>query len=294
MKNVVSIELTEDPKDLACRQSDYVRFNCRECGQPTEIKKYYLMKHSKYGYICHFCKSKVYMKTVLEKREATWQNKYGCKNPSQNKDVHAKQIESLSKIDKIEKEQRRRETCQEKYGVSNPMKLKSTLDKRVETWKEKYGVENVAQLDENKIKTREKGRTIWTYLYNGLYFDSSWELQFYRYLEDNCKDFQYKPQPLKYEDGDKHRLYFPDFLVEGTYIEIKGDHLIKDGKLTVPEYFHDDGKLKQKYESKQKCMDFYEVKILSLKGLKPIIEENNSKYGKNWVIKYRWSGKNVK
>ena len=167
------------------------------------------------------------------------------------------------------------------------MELPITLEKRKKTWIDKYGVENVAQLDEVKKIAREKGRTISHYLFDDQHFDSSWELQFYKYLKDNGISFIYKPEPLVYEYNGRNHLYFPDFLVEGEYIEIKGDHLIgADGKLSLPDFMYD-AKLQEKYNKKQLCMDYYKVQLLSSKALKPIIKENTIKYGRDWYKQFR-------
>ena len=58
--------------------------------------------------------------------------------------------------------------------------------------------------------------------YNGIYFDSSWELAFYIYHIDHnmnisrCKEIRY------YVLNDKIRKYHPDFVTDDGIIEIKG------------------------------------------------------------------------
>jgi hypothetical protein len=39
---------------------------------------------------------------------------------------------------------------------------------------------------------------------------------------------------LTYEFDGKTWTYFPDFKVNGQYIEIKGDHFFKNGKMICP------------------------------------------------------------
>lgn len=62
------------------------------------------------------------------------------------------------------------------------------------------------------------------YAYDEQKFDSSWELCYYIWLKDHDIGFTYPcKDAISYEcDGKKH-LYFPDFKVEGQYVEIKGN-----------------------------------------------------------------------
>lgn len=283
-----------DFKNLPCASKRKVTYCCPSCGEKVTKKKVWLTEHSKdvfpenypphYLTFCYDCKKPYYTNTVLNKRINTWQSIYGTDNPSKNASVKEKQLISLSKVDRKVAEEKRVTTCRKKYGVDNPMQLKDTLLKRERTWEEKYGVKNVASLPDNIKKNREKGRTIWHYFYDGNHFDSSWELQFYRYLIDQGEDFILKPEPLEYEFEGKTHFYFPDFKVGDTYVEIKSDFLLKDGKLYVP--FNDE-RLQKKYDEKQKCMDCYEVKVISKEGMKDIIKENAKKYGKKWFEVYR-------
>lgn len=286
-------------KEVPCRRSNFIFYKCPNCNEETHKKKDWLRAHSKdvypstypsnYLIYCYNCKKKFYTETTLDKRVKTWKDKYGVDNPAKKEEVRAKIKEtfnSLTKEEKEERENKRKRTCRERYGVDNPFENKQILDKRKTTWKNKYGVENIMNCPDIVKKSRVKGRTVWHYKYDNRDFDSSWELQYYKYLKDNEIEFTYKPAPLEYEFDNQTHLYFPDFLVEGEYIEIKGDHLLKDGKLQLPIWMHND-RLAKKYEEKQKCMDYYKVLILSKKGMSIIIKENTSKYGKDWYIKYR-------
>lgn len=63
-----------------------------------------------------------------------------------------------------------------------------------------------------------------------IYFDSLWKLAYYIWLIDNNKKFVYQPNtPIDYIDKDgTTRQYYPDFLVEGRFIEIKGNQFFNE------------------------------------------------------------------
>lgn len=58
--------------------------------------------------------------------------------------------------------------------------------------------------------------------YKGFYCDSSWELAFLMYCLDKGIQIQRNTQAFDYIYKDKPHKYYPDFLVDDTFIEIKG------------------------------------------------------------------------
>ena len=98
--------------------------------------------------------------------------------------------------------------------------------------------------------------------YKGYWVDSSWELAFLIWNLDhgfeivrNSKNF-----PYPFRNGVKY--YRPDFLVEGTYVEIKG---VMDSR------------------SKRKIESFsHPIKVIGARGIKPYLKYVESKYGKNF------------
>ena len=103
--------------------------------------------------------------------------------------------------------------------------------------------------------------------YGGESFDSKWELCFYRYhkeiqmdaIERNHKIFL----PYTDETG-KLRKFYPDFVVNGIYYEIKG--IWRPSDIT-----------------KQNCCP--QVKFMDSTDMKPIIKEMNKKIP-NWASDY--------
>lgn len=187
---------------------------------------------------------------------------------------------------------RRRKTCMEKYGVLNAVqsdqakvKTKNTFLERYgcdHAWKSpdvrksmrerhfaKYGVEYPMQRDETKdaakkTKLEKFGMArspSWRYRYDGLSFDSGWELAFYICLSDTGADFRY-PCDVSFDYVDsygKSHVYSPDFRVGDKIIEIKGGQFLDEsGKLILPyrkslsedEY----DRLQATYDAKYRCM----------------------------------------
>ena len=142
----------------------------------------------------------------------------------------------------------------------------------------KYGVTHHMKLEEFKTKTVNNGRH--KYYYNNVYFDSSWELAFYIYSLDNgCNIKRCIKSFIYYKDNQEHN-YFPDFICDNNYIEIKGKQFINEaGELINP--FNKELNLE-----KQQCMIDNNVKVLLEKDIKPILEYINIKYGKNYLKQF--------
>ena len=159
--------------------------------------------------------------------------KYGVEIPTQNISIKEK-IEN-TKLKKYgdkyyTNREKAKKTSLEKFGVEHAVAAKITREKGEQTNLKRYGVKNGGASD---IAHRKMARK---YLYNGIMFISSSELVYYIWLKDNNIEFEYQPKFIEYYDdnGEKHR-YYPDFKVNGTIIELKGDHLIdENGNLLFP------------------------------------------------------------
>lgn len=144
-----------------------------------------------------------------------------------------------------------------KYGNANYV----NLDKIKKTNFERYGVEFFCIKEECYAKKR--------YFYDNIYFDSSWELAFYFYLKFNNISFLYHQTKIEYYIGDKKHLYFPDFEVNGTLYEIKGDQFfMSDGTMFNPS------NPKKNYVAleKQKLMKTLGVIIISKQEIKKYLD----------------------
>lgn len=128
------------------------------------------------------------------------------------------------------------------------------LEKSQQTCLKHFGVRFPAQNYKSFIKRSRK------YKYNGILFDSSPEIALYIYLTDKAIDFEYQPNTnFIFHYNGKIKKYFPDFLVNGQFIEIKGDQFFKeDGTMQCP-FNH---KLDNLFEAKHQCMISNNVQIL--------------------------------
>ena len=97
--------------------------------------------------------------------------------------------------------------------------------------------------------------------YKGFWCDSSWELAFVMYCLDNGINVVQNHDFFNYTYEGKTHRYTPDFIIDGTYIEIKG-------------YFTD--------KDREKLLQFPKdknIKLITNKDIKKYINYAKSKYG---------------
>ena len=187
---------------------------------------------------------------------------------------------------------KRKETFKEHYnGIDNNMKSPEGYKKYVDSILENWGVQNVFQdegikkkSNEKKLekygnlnnfdKTKETNMKLYNvpyfvlskffkngaskYIYDNLYFHSSWELITYLYFKINDIKFIFHPdETLTYIDssGLQHK-YHPDFkLIDfNRFIEVKGDHFLIGGDLKNGMFCPYNSKLNIKEMGRYKCM----------------------------------------
>jgi hypothetical protein len=177
-------------------------------------------------------------------------------------------------------------TCLEKYGVKNPFQIKGINQKIEETKLKKYGDryynnrEKSAKTCLEKYGVSKVHSMTPKYIINEKKFDSSWEVAYFLWLEDQHIDFIYKPKEIEYQGSDgKIHHYYPDFYTD-HYIEIKGDHLYRNGVLTSPSG-------KKLFLEKTQCYKENNVEIITSSKLKPIMEWVEEKYGKNYISSFK-------
>lgn len=213
---------------------------------------------------------------ILKNREAKVMEHYGVKNPSQSEIIKDKKAK----------------TCITNYGVPVPAKSKLILKKMGDTCEKRYGVRNIYELPSVKnksLETRMNNREEWIakflksnrdnhggihyfqteesqkhrfhkITYNGVNYDSSWEVAFVRYLEENNYQYTYHPCKIEYShNGEKH-FYFPGFKIGDKLVEIKSDYLFN-------QMTKNTGTLEN---SKYQCMLNNDVIILTSKELKAL------------------------
>lgn len=232
----------------------------------NKIKEYLnLSKSQKYAKTCldkYGVDNISKLKEIQNKKSSTMTKHFGtsksfCLPQSKNTILDKYGVDNISKSKEIQK--KKEETCLKNYGVKNGFMTKN-CQKAI---RNKYNVDNVSSLDFVKSKKRKYRNK--KYIYDGVYFDSSWELAYYYYLKSNNIDFEYQPDIMfKYIDGNKEHEYWPDFKVMNRIVEIKGNQFFKNGKMYNP---YDGSSL----ESKYKCMLDNNVLVLKEDDINPYL-----------------------
>ena len=147
-------------------------------------------------------------------------------------------------------------TCKEKYGKEFYSQTDECKEKMRQTCLEKYGVESFSQTNEFAKYHRKQIE------YDGITFDSSWEVKVYQYCKENNIPCEYQPDiTFEYEyDGKKH-YYHPDFLINGKLYEVKGGQFFEGNKMICP-YDRDEYK-DGLAEAKHQCMIKNNIIILN-------------------------------
>lgn len=204
-----------------------------------------------------------------EKSKQTCTKNLGVEYPAQSKEVKEKVIKT--NIEKYgtpctlnvqEVKEKIKETNLKKYGTEHPSQCETVKEKTKQTCLEKYGNYTYLMSDDYHSKAHNK------YRYKGEVFDSSWELAYWIYCIDHNIDIHRNTVPNKRSDGKD--IYF-DFISNGKYIEIKGDHLQnqEDWPIRLDAYIK------------------YNVKVIMRKDIEDILKYIYHKYGKNYLNSFK-------
>lgn len=165
----------------------------------------------------------------------------------------------ISKGLKIERELRFCKTCGKKISHKNKYdycgncfrKSKECSSIMSKATKGKTGGYN-----EGSVKNYKSGR------YDGIWFDSSWELAYYLYNKENSVNIIRCDENFPYVYEGVKRKYHPDFIIDDTYIEIKGY---------------------EQPETDAKIRDFpHKLEIIRRDDIERILEYVENKYGKEF------------
>lgn len=290
-----------------------VIFNCIECGKEKSIQLKSFIKDKSiicpsckcihtnqklYGYKTSFSNENVQIKAqksqidkyggiglaaqdIKEKARNTNLVKYGAENPlSKGTTAYIKRnktVKDVYGVDNVFQNKNVKEqiakTNLEKYGVQNPSSSDDIKAKIVKTNLSKYGVESFTQTTDFAKYHKS------SYVYDGIKFDSSWELIFYIYQVDHNNKIIRNDKKLEYEYNGKKHFYFPDFNVNGKLYEIKGDHFWKeDGTMQNPFDHSMDGLFEAKHQCGLKNNVTFIKKIEIIEMENYIIEKYTNDY----------------
>lgn len=193
-------------------------------------------------------------------RVKTLEDTYGVTNVSYLDTVKDKKHNSYVSLSDEEKQQikdKRAATNLKRYSVRYPTQLQSVKDKTRQTCLKRHNVEYCSQSLKFHIYRRSM------YKYDGLKFDSADELYYYIYMSETGHNITKCTDRLMYSDsaGNSH-VYFPDFVVDGRIVEIKGSHFFDaNGNLTNP--FSNDPHIIDVFNAKGECMKKHNVVVVS-------------------------------
>lgn len=256
-------------------KNDRVIFTCCKCGNKSI--KYVWSLIDKPEFICYKCNHQKYT-TYNGKKHIQLQ-----KEPIEiNKDTDISQFDTKQRLKfnciKCGKDCEVRQFCihhlpKETQCMCKTCKTKYTkkLEHGDENWTNRpkaeqtclnnYGVRHPMMTRDVQKKCGKKKK------YDGILFDSGWEIAYYIWLKDNHRIFKYHPKTIKYYDNmGKERRYFPDFEVEGKLIEIKNERLIKEMS-----------------EEKRKCLEQNNVELLTRTDLKEVFDYVKQTYGYDYL-----------
>lgn len=230
-------------------------------------------------------KSEEDRKNIIEKRRNSL--KQTCSNRTkEEKEKIGKHIsevqQNFSKEKKTEISEKKR-VAQINYWSNLDDSSREYLRKKN---KESHLTENYLnrRLEIQKSRTKEywkeiRSKSHHSYFYEGLDFDSSWELAVWIYAKDHGLGIEREPIMFEYEVNGKVKKYFPDFKLNEDLIEVKGDHFFKNGKMICPF----DESLNDIYEAKHQCGLKNKVKFWTSKEMQVILKYVEDKYTKDYL-----------
>lgn len=302
-KEIFSVLSFNDILELSKKydRTTKIKFKCTSCGKEYLGTIRYTLK--KGNLCCKQCKideskierygSKTYNNSkkaqetnlknlgVSSPFKQDWVRRYNaeaCKSEERRKKI-SESLKSHNEDFWRDLQKKKEETIIKKYGsLENYQKKKYEGFKK--TCLEKYGIENIGALNAEKEYS-----SLQKYFYDGRFFDSSYELKYYIWLKDHNIEFEFHNKTYfryKRQDGSTHR-YYPDFYVNGQYIEIKGEFWWNSEKECL---INKDGDFD--YE-KTACMKEHGVVLKTKKDLVEEFTYVDMTYGKDFVKQLKYS-----
>jgi hypothetical protein len=188
-----------------------------------------------------------------EKNSSHLHSNKGISRPSSRKGLTKENSDMIKK---------QSETCKKNYktGKIIPHFLgKHHSEKTKELWAKNKKIGGRREGSGRGIKGR----------YLGYYCDSTWELAWLIYTLDQGKVPIRNMKGFPYKFKEKIRNYYPDFILDGEYFEIKG---------------HKNAQWDAKFSSWKENVP---LNVISLKDIQPYLLYSQNKFGKEfWLIAY--------
>lgn len=312
---------TKDPEVQAkIRKTCVKKYNCEWPSKSDVSKQHYQQTcEDKYG-----CKNVFASPKVISKIAKTIEQRYGNSNyRNTNKAVktkiekygqgtNGKAISAVRKKFSKEKfkhiQQKIENTKEERYGDKNYNNSHKRVQTRFannngvyiskeqheqmkQTYLKSCGYDHNFKNPEFRKMLQHKRRS--TYLYDGKNFDSMPELAYYIYLKDNNIEFIYHPINLNltYNINGVIHTYFPDFIVEGNLIELKGNQFFLDKDPTKRMISPYDRSKDKEAEIKHQYMLSIGVKIYTQEDYMCFINYVKTTYGNKYLLQFKVTSK---
>lgn len=298
LESDVAVKLSKESDHYKAFQK--ISFRCKDCGK--EVVTYFqTLEHARHQFCCVPCSQKrtnlerygvanaALIPSSKEKRKQTSLKKYGCESPTQNREVKAKlwanrSQEAFSKKMKEvweNKTEEQRETqrlhVSQTHQSFSEEKKQQIQEKHKQTCLEKYGVDSYQRSEAfrkdlpRRIKLSCKRCT-----YEGVHFDSSWELALWIYAQDHNLEIEKEPCSFEYIFEGKKHIYFPDFRFQGKLLELKGNHFYRGNYASSRTQYKVDVVAKE-----------HGVEVWYRDDTLPYLEYMVQKEGKGWYKKYK-------
>lgn len=232
-------------------------------------------------------KSKEELLEISKKTKRTNLQRYGTETPWYSEEGRQKSKETCLKKYGVEHwsntddvKNKKAKTVLKHFGVDVPFKSELVKEKSRNTIMKKYGVDCIQKSSEFQSSIRHR------YRYDNVFFDSKYELYFYIYHKVIMKNDIQRGIRFPYEYNGEINYYFCDFLLNNENIEIKGNHMFRDGKLYFPYKNSENWQEKQnKWDAKSKCMKQNKVRVVLTESdeMKKVVSKVNEVFGKDYV-----------
>ena len=180
-----------------------LKTDCFTCNSSVEIKQYSEENLKKDRYFCSRKCSNVYASNV-------------------NKDQRLKKLSlSMTGNPKVIEASKKAGLVMKKISESKKVDVECLYCKesiKNASQKRKYHKECWTKISGGIRKGSSRGKSGW---YKGYWCDSSYELAYVIYNIDHNIVFERNLEGFEYEFKDKIRKFYPDFISEGSYVEIK-------------------------------------------------------------------------
>lgn len=226
--------------------------------------------------------------SIKDKKKTTTLKNYGVDNPAKSSEVkHKTQLTNLSRYnakcsfqnDAVK--EKCIKTLMKNYNVKHPLQNDAIAQKAQTTTLKHYGVKYPLLSHDVRARAKQK------YEYDGICFDSKPELAMYIFLKDREVEFTYQPNVhFTYICNGIEYQYFPDYIVNGQLVEIKGKHFFKEDGTMCNPWAHSQDEI---YEAKHQCMVANNVKILLDDSceVEEAVEYVAEQYGKAYLDKFK-------